>query len=121
MRAEGGRVPAVAGEDAAALVRAWRVRQRFTPRVRPSLAELLDDARRLERAMARAGHAVDPASVLIRTTGLDVQVTVQAASSAQAAREGRRLIALLAVDAGVDDLGDDDGEVTIRPAGRGQR
>ena len=51
-----------------------------------------------------------------------MQVTVHgAASSGQAAREGLCLIALLAVDAGVDDLGDDDGEVTIRPAGRGQR
>ena len=121
MRAEGSQVPAVAGEDAAAAVRLWRVRQRFTHPVRRSLGELLDDARRLERAMARAGQQVAPASVLIRTAGLDVQVTVHGASSAQAAREGLRLIALLAVDAGVDDLGDDDGEVTIRPAGRGQR
>jgi hypothetical protein len=89
--------------------------------VRRSLGELLDDARLLERAMSRAGHTVGPASVLIRTSGLDVQVTVHSASAAQAAREGRRLIALLAVDAGVEELGDDDGQVTVRPAGRRNR
>jgi len=86
--------------------------------VRRSLGELLDDARLLERAMARAGHAVGPASVLIRTSGLDVQVTVDSVSPAQAAREGRRLIAVLAADAGVHDLGHDEGQPTVRPAGR---
>jgi hypothetical protein len=89
--------------------------------VRQSLRELLCDARLLERAMVRAGQQVGPASVLIRTTGLDVQVTVHSASPAQAAREARRLIALLAVDAGVDELGDVDGQPTVRPAGRGTR
>jgi len=121
MKGEGGQVPAVPGEDAAALVRPWRVRQRFAPRVRRSLGELLDDARLLERAMSRAGQQVGPASVLIRTTGLDLQVTVHSAFPAQAAREGRRLITRLAVDAGVEDLGDDDGQPAVRPAGRGHR
>jgi len=103
------------GRDA---IRRWRVRQRFTHQVGRSLGELLDDARLLERAISSGRQQVSPASVLIRTSGLDVQVTVDSASPAQAARDGRRLIAVLAADAGVADLGDDDGPPTVRPAAR---
>jgi len=72
----------------------------------------------LEAAMRTAGIAIEPASVLIRTDGLSVAVTVEAVPAAAAAT-ARTLIAQIAADAGIhpDQLGEP-GEASVRPGWR---
>ena len=97
--------------------RAWRVSQRFLPD-RPTVVALLDQARGLEAAMRAAGIDVEPGSVLIRTDGLTVTVTVHDTRAA-AADTARARIGQLAAHAGVDpaELGRP-GDVTVRPGWR---
>jgi len=97
--------------------RAWKVRQRYLPE-RPTVVALLDQARRLEAAMRAAGVDVEPASVLIRTDGLTVAVTVHEVRST-AADTARALISHLAACAGIHPhhLGHP-GDATVRPGWR---
>ncbi len=97
--------------------RAWRVRQHYRPD-HPTVVALLDHARLLEAAMRAAGIAVEPASVLIRTDGLTVTVTVHDTRAA-AASTARARIGQLAAHAGVDpdELGRP-GDATVRPGWR---
>ena len=98
-------------------MQAWRVRQCYLPD-QPTVAGLLDQARRLEAAISAAGVSVVPASVLIRTDGLTVTVTVQDTRAA-AAGTALALIGGLAAAAGIapGELGRV-GEVTVRPGWR---
>jgi len=107
----GADTPRVSGGD-----RSWRLRQQFAHRVRPLLGDLLDDARRLEPGLRSAGQEVLPASVLVRTNGLDIAVTVTAKTTVEAVRRGRALIEHVAQRAGVQDLGIPL-RATVRPIG----
>ena len=97
--------------------RAWRVSQRFLPD-HPTLTQLLDQARLLEAAMRGAGIDIEPASVLIRTDGVTVTVTVHDTRAA-AADTARARIGQLAARAGIDpaELGRP-GDTTVRPGWR---
>jgi hypothetical protein len=66
-----------------------------------TVAEALHDAARLEARLRALGHDVGPASVLIRTAGLSIAVTVQAARSSSAVVAAQSLIDGLAGEAGV--------------------
>jgi len=97
--------------------RPWRVRQRYLLD-HPTVIALLDHARLLEAAMRSAGIEVEPASVLIRTDGLTVTVTIHDTRAA-AVDTARARIGQLAAHAGVDpdDLGLP-GDATVRPGWR---
>jgi len=97
--------------------RAWRVSQRYRP-THPTVVARLDHAGLLEAAMGAAGIDAEPASVLIRTDGLTVAVTVHEVRST-AADTARALISHLAACAGIHPhhLGHP-GDATVRPGWR---
>jgi hypothetical protein len=78
------------------------VRLRYALHPAPTLVELLDLTRTVERALRRLGHPVSLHSVLIRSDGLAIAVTVQADQPAQAVQAARRVVAQITHHAGID-------------------
>jgi hypothetical protein len=99
--------------------RPWRVRLRYVPHPAPTLVELLDLTRTVERALHELGYPVRPHSVLIRTDGIAIAVTVEAGEPAQAVQAARHVVAQVASRVGVD-LGwlGVDREASVRPGWR---
>jgi len=95
------------------------VRLRYIPKPVPPLVELLDLARTVERALGALGYPVVPNSVLIRTDGIAIAVTVEASDSTEAVQAARRVVAEVAERSGVDPawLGEAR-EVSARPGWR---
>ncbi len=79
----------------------WRVRLRYTPTPRPTLAALLNVTRTVERGLHELSGAVSPCSVLIRPDGLAIAVTVDAAGRDQAVEAARQVIHQVTGPAGI--------------------
>jgi hypothetical protein len=79
----------------------WRVRLRYTPTPRPTLAALLDVTRTVECGLHELGESVCPCSVLIRPDGVAIAVTVEAAGRDQAVEAARQVIHQVIDSAGI--------------------
>lgn len=116
---DGASTPAGSTRTRGASPRPRRVRLRYVPHPAPTLVELLDATRTVERALRELGHPVSPHSVLIRADGIAIAVTVDAGQPAQAIHAARHVVAQVVDRADVDTawLGADR-EASARPGWR---